>query len=395
MPCVLPVVLMKMKSLLKYKHDRALMIKSLTGSLAGNYAAFLSLAALLALLKAGGESVGWGFHFQNVTFLKLVVIALFLLTLHAFGILQFSLALQLKSEAHGVFWEGFISNAISALVALPCTAPFLGSAAAFAIQGSSEDLLLVFLAIGTGFSLPHIIAIGISEKTVAKYVMQCSDGERWSAGARIITHLMNYGVVVALLWMIFVIGGYYGGVWMLAAGALLMVAAICFKKNMNIVASFAVVALLAIPTKSPESTATTVRALHDGGDMCHYIEAEKIHQTIADAVAQTKVVIFSIDADWCLTCKSNRSRIFGDERLLKIIKNKNNNILCLGADITQKNDLLMDFIRRHGRIGIPFMMIFGPKAPDGLLLGEIPTVNDVLEAIVQASGRKADFYLDS
>ncbi|MDR3155489.1 MAG: hypothetical protein LBT90_00075 [Holosporaceae bacterium] len=393
MPCVLPVILMKIRSLLKYKHDKILMIKSLTGALAGNYAAFMALAMLLAFLKAGGESVGWGFHFQNVAFLKIVVIILFLLTIHSFGILQFSVSLRLKSEARGVFVENFISNWVSACVALPCTAPFLGGAAVFAIHGSIVDLFAVFLAMATGFSLPYLIVLVTTRNTREKSTEQHMASKWWNRGVEILTLLANYGVAMALLWMLFITSRYYGGIGMLMAGVLFISATICFKMKKNIIASIITATLLAVPTKSPESatgarTGECRKSVVDDytADVHCTIAAEKIRQTIASAVAQSKVVIFSIDADWCLTCKSNRSYIFGDQRIQEIMGNKSNKILSLRADMTKKNNILTDFIKNYGRIGIPFMVIFGPKAPAGILLSEMPTVDDVLDAIAIASG---------
>ena len=52
-----------------------------------------------------------------------------------------------------------MSGFIAAVLAIPCTAPVLGMVATFAIQGRIDELLLIFISIATGFSLPYIIGI--------------------------------------------------------------------------------------------------------------------------------------------------------------------------------------------------------------------------------------------
>jgi thiol:disulfide interchange protein len=220
-------------------------------------------------------------------------------------------------------------------------------------------------------------------------------GKRWSGLANMVTTLTNYGVAVALLWMMFIISRHYSSGGLLAASVLFCSAAVCFERGNNIIAFLITVALLAIPTKFPRSISCAKAESNAHGKSMMYAEgnkyvnvaANKIQKTIAAAVAQSKVVIFSIEADWCLTCKSNHSRIFGSERIQRMIKNKSNNILCLRADMTLKSDTMMNFIRSNGRVGIPFMMIFGPKTPAGILLGEIPTIDEVEDAIAVASGK--------
>ena len=54
------------------------------------------------------------------------------------------------------------------------------------------------------------------------------------------------------------------------------------------------------------------------------------------------------------------------------------------ADWTQPDKRIGDFLESHGRFAIPFNAVFGPSAPDGIVLPEILSVDGVLDAMKQA-----------
>jgi suppressor for copper-sensitivity B len=60
---------------------------------------------------------------------------------------------------------------------------------------------------------------------------------------------------------------------------------------------------------------------------------------------------------------------------------KNNNVKFIEADMTKKSDALMKFISNHNRVGIPFTIIYGPRAPNGILLNEILTSDALIKAV--------------
>lgn len=151
MPCVLPVILMKLRA---FKSKIGLI-----GSICGNFASFLVVIVGLIGLKSAGTLAGWGMHFQNTSFLVVAAIVLFFLTLYSFGIVHFTVSVMVKNSTKSIFWKNFISSIVATFIAIPCTAPFLGAAAAFAIQGTISQLVCVFLAISTGFSFPHIFVL--------------------------------------------------------------------------------------------------------------------------------------------------------------------------------------------------------------------------------------------
>lgn len=360
MPCVLPVILMKMRSLVASDKKNAIW-----GTIIGNYASFCTFAIFLILIKVTGESVGWGMHFQSLNFLKSVAVVLFILSLYSFEIISFPISVQIsESNNHRIFLENFISSIVASIIAIPCTAPFLGTAASFAIQGSAMEMMLVFVSIATGFSLPYIFALVIP-------ISMPQGIEKYS---RLVKTIANFGVVVTLIWILYLMIGHIGAKGILTYLALFVFTIILVIKKHYI---FAVICLI-------------LSFFIDNNDYYPMDFMEKsnknIERIIKDNLSESRIIIFNISADWCLTCKYNKINVLNNKEILKLIKEKD--ILYVEGDMTKKNDFLMKIIVDHGRVGIPFTIVFGPKARDGILLSEVPTVSELKEAISRASGEE-------
>ena len=49
------------------------------------------------------------------------------------------------------------TGAFAAILATPCSAPFLGTAVAFALAGRALDIAVIFTALGFGLALPYLV----------------------------------------------------------------------------------------------------------------------------------------------------------------------------------------------------------------------------------------------
>jgi thiol:disulfide interchange protein len=117
---------------------------------------FLCLAFLTLFLKNAGNQVGWGFQFQSPTFVMGMMLLIFLFALNLFDLfhLQFSTISNSKlAQAQTPFLEG----AFATLLATPCSAPFLGTALTYALSAPAPSLVLFYLVMGLGLSLPYLL----------------------------------------------------------------------------------------------------------------------------------------------------------------------------------------------------------------------------------------------
>jgi thiol:disulfide interchange protein DsbD len=162
MPCVLPVLSIKMLGIVKSAHDDARTIRN--GALAytaGVLVSFVALAAVVIALKAAGAAVGWGFQFQNPVFVMALLVVVWVFALSLFDLfmirapgMQAASAASAKRGLAGSFFSGVFA----VLLATPCTAPMLGAALGFAFAQSAPVILLSFLLVVLGLALPFLLA---------------------------------------------------------------------------------------------------------------------------------------------------------------------------------------------------------------------------------------------
>ena len=105
---------------------------------------------------------------------------------------------------------------------------------------------------------------------------------------------------------------------------------------------------------------------------------------IAHEVAAGRIVLVDVTAEWCLTCKINKSLVLDRGELAGAIES--GRVIAMRADWTRPDARIAAYLASFGRYGIPFNVVYGPKTPDGVALDEILTVSAVLEAISRAGG---------
>src|SRR3546814_5567191 len=92
MPCVLPVLSLKLLSAVGYGGaERGAIRRGFLASAAGILASFLLLAAGAVALKAAGVAVGWGIQFQQPIFLAAMAAVVVLFAANLWGLFEVGL----------------------------------------------------------------------------------------------------------------------------------------------------------------------------------------------------------------------------------------------------------------------------------------------------------------
>jgi suppressor for copper-sensitivity B len=104
---------------------------------------------------------------------------------------------------------------------------------------------------------------------------------------------------------------------------------------------------------------------------------------IKPAVEEGKTVVVDITADWCLTCKANKRLVIDQQDVEEALSGPN--ILRLQADWTQHNETISAYMRKYGRYGVPFNIIYGPGAPNGIILSELLSKQEIMRALAEAA----------
>ena len=99
-----------------------------------------------------------------------------------------------------------------------------------------------------------------------------------------------------------------------------------------------------------------------------------------------KLVFLDITADWCITCKANKRFVIERDPLATMLAELVNDrrLVMLQADWTRPNPQILAFLASHQRFGIPFNIIYGPAAPNGIVLGELLNARMVEQALTEA-----------
>jgi suppressor for copper-sensitivity B len=104
---------------------------------------------------------------------------------------------------------------------------------------------------------------------------------------------------------------------------------------------------------------------------------------IVSAVEDGKTVVVDVTADWCLTCKANKRLVLDQKDVEDALSAPN--ILRLQADWTQRSETIAAYLRKYGKYGVPFNIVYGPGAPNGIILNELLSKQEIMRALAEAS----------
>jgi suppressor for copper-sensitivity B len=380
MPCVLPVLSLKILSVVSHgggdrKHVRQSFLTTATGILFS----FLVLAGATIALKSFGVSLGWGVQFQQPIFLMFLVFLLTFFAVNLWGLFEIPLprflADRMDASYHPKLAGDFATGAFATLLATPCSAPFLGTAIGYALASGAADICAIFMTLGLGMTLPYL-AVALFPRIAT---MLPKPGA-WMVHLR---RLLGFALAATAVWLTWVLAAqitvkhaFIFGMFMVAIVLLLMLKKQGMKQQLITlgVVEICLMALLigfsgALAPKPPP-------------------EAERqwltYNQDALDAdIAEGKTVFLDITADWCLTCKANMKFTLTQDVVAQRLFHTD--IIAMQGDWTNPDPVITDLLHKNGRYGIPFNVVYGPGAPQGIVLPEILTQEVVLKALNKAS----------
>jgi thiol:disulfide interchange protein/DsbC/DsbD-like thiol-disulfide interchange protein len=199
MPCVLPVLSLKIFSFVKQggEDPRRIFRHGLVFA-GGILLSFWALAGLLVgLEKLSGQLVGWGaLQYQSPTFLAVMITVMFVMGLSMLGV--FEIGASLTGAGQGLATRGgyagsFFSGVLAVILATPCTAPFMGGAIAFALTEPAYITFGIFTVLALGLALPYLI---LSAKPAwLKFV------PKPGAWMETFKQLMGFAMLGAMVWL--------------------------------------------------------------------------------------------------------------------------------------------------------------------------------------------------
>ena len=389
MPCVFPVLSMKALSLVRMGHAVPQETRQ-SGLLytAGILVAFALAGGALVVLREAGQAVGWGIQMQfplvNLGLaLLMLAIALNLLGVFEFGVRAAGIGQDLTagSERKAAFFTGLLA----VVVATPCTAPFMAGALGYALVQPVPVALGIFLALGLGLAFPYLL---ISFVPSLGRIMPRPGP--WMATFR---SILAFPMLATAVWLFWILGKQLGA----SSMALGLLAAVFFAFSLwaygrvfgsthpwpwrGVAAAALVVTLFT--GASVEDYRIDPASLADGhtGTLGELTLEKFTPERVADYVESGQPVFVYFTADWCVNCKVNERVALASDKVGAAFRERG--IKVLEGDWTNQDPVITEWLRRHGRVGVPLYLYFpkGSSVAEAAVLPQILLPDIVIAAI--------------
>lgn len=400
MPCVLPVLTLKLYSVVGQQDITAAERRNAGLAYTGGVvASFLALALGVILMRTVFQlPVGWGFQFQYPEYVAALATIVFVFGLSLFGVFEVP-AFGADKAATASAKEGltghFLTGIFTTLLATPCSAPFLGTGMGFAFSLPSGGVMLFFAVAGLGLASPFLIIAFLPG--LMRFL------PKPGAWMETFKQLMGFTLVATTVWLVDVFGGLVGpdgvtgflafllaiglGSWAFGryggptesgqrqAGVFVVAVLVSGMAGWRFL-DFAVPEAQACGDTPTQSAASL--------DFEEHVPWQSFTEARVEELAGTTVFI-DFTADWCLTCKVNERTIIETTAVRSGMRE--HGVVPLKADWTRRDETITRWLQRYGRAGVPFYLVVpADRSAAPIPLGEVITPESVLEAFAEAGG---------
>lgn len=351
MPCVLPVVSLKVMSFVSIGGDdrRKTFLSGAFFSL-GIIVVFLVLASLAAFL-----GYGWGELFKRKEFLIAMTALVFALALSMFDVFTITLSFSgtsFSGKPKNIYLDSFGKGVIATFLATPCSGPFLGGTLAWTMMQPPTVIFTIFVFVGIGMALPYIFLAAWPSllKIIPKPGEWTIVFERIMGFLLLATVVYLLGIierndVVPMLWMLlFVLAAF----WQYGK----------YGSPLNAkITRYVSMALLIVLLLGGYWLAFQVQ----WGESIENREAASRPFTLNRIIQNSetgKVSLVQFTADWCPNCKVVERTSLYTEKVMQTLRENDAELLV--ADITRGNSEAEALMKKLGSRSIPFLAVFPP-----------------------------------
>jgi thiol:disulfide interchange protein DsbD len=376
MPCVLPVLSIKAVGLIESGENPARRRVHALMYTAGVLVSFIALGLIIISLKQA-----WGSQMQNPIVVAVLALIMLAVALSMSGVVQFGTSLgntgsSLANRSGPV--GDFFTGVLAVVVASPCTAPFMGTALAYAFAAPTINALLVFVALGVGLALPFL-AVGFIP-AVARWL------PRPGAWMETLKQVLAFPMYLAAVWLAWVLANQRGS----DAVGLLLVAAVMlamtlwwFERSRSRGAiSRALVAVLLVLAIAP---VYLLAKLPSGS--AHATTAEGVVAFTPARLAELRKagtpVFVDMTADWCITCKANEHTVLDTDAFRAQLKQTGT--VYMKGDWTNEDPDITAFLQQYHTPGVPLYVVFPRSGGAGRQLPTVLTASLVEQALAEAA----------
>ena len=378
MPCVLPVLAIKVLSLSKTNASAAERRGIGSAYAAGVLVSMLALALLVMGLRAAGSQLGWGFQLQSPVLVAGLSLLFTLIALNLAGLLEIrgnwsgNLAVQL---ARHPLADAFLSGVLAVVVAAPCTAPFMGASVGVAFTLPAWQGVLIFVFLGVGLALPFTLSAWLP--ATANWL------PRPGAWMQVLRQALAFPMWLTVVWLLWVFARQTSteaaALWL---AALVLFTGLVWSLSLTVhlrhwLSGFFIATLLSLVWLS--------QPLWQAGSDAQSTVAKSeeqwqswSEQKVQTALQQGQPVFVDFTAAWCVTCQVNKQSTLRNAQVLQAFADRN--VLLLQADWTRQDPAISKALTALGRSGVPVYVLHVPGKPPQVL-SELLSPDLVLRAL--------------
>lgn len=396
MPCVLPVISLKIFSFIQQAGEERgrIFLLGVMYTL-GVLASFLVIAVVM--VRTG---VAWGGFMQQPLYVILLAAVVLSFALSLFGVFEVRLpgfvenaagAASHREGPSGAFMNGLLATAL----ATPCTAPLLGPAVGVLVQMPPFVAGAGIMVAGLGLAFPYLLLTAFPN-----WLRFVPKPGKWMLTVK---QIMGFLLIATLIWLLWVLQFHVSSLTLIATLAFLAsVGFACWllgKLSLNASPATTLATWLAVGLVLVGGWMGSFNLLRSGP----LADAQPAQATSGDDGPQWapwrpgkaeelarsgKTVYVDFTAKWCLTCQTNKAAVLHREPVASRLKD--DDIALLIADFTSPNDEILKELRRFQRAGVPLNLVYPAGRPeDVIVLPEVLTASIVLDALDKAQGERS------
>jgi suppressor for copper-sensitivity B len=367
MPCVFPILSIKLMSVFSSEQKNARI--SFFTTAFGIIFSFILLGLIFLLLQYFKFSISWGMQFQQPYFLIFITLVIFLFMMNMFNQFEINLPSRISNFSllnnSNVYLKDFFNGFFATLMATPCSAPFVGTAITAAFTQNYLIGMNIFLFMGIGMSSPYLLIASFP-----KLVNFLPKPGKWMLYVK---YFMGLLLLATVIWLSNILLNFFNLSFLILSLILFLI--LSYRKKIsyfkNIITFAVVLGIFYLPS---------VKILQNNSAL-KYDEKwlDFFEVNINQLVDKDEVIFLDITADWCATCQFNKVNVLNSNKIIQLFKD--NNVFLVRADWTRPNQKVNIFLEKYERFGIPFNAFFSKNFPDGILLSELLSEKEILEAI--------------
>lgn len=411
MPCVLPVISIKVLSFVQQAKESRMRVLTLgLAFAAGIELSFIILGVLIVVL---GRTWGGLFQYPQVIIGLASAVTAFALSL--FGVFALfpprivgDLAGRVEGEGH---LSAFGMGLLATVLGTACTAPFLTGAVAIAARQPAVVGMLIFVTAGLGMGLPYVILA--AKPMWVRFVPKAGP---WM---RTFEHVMGFCLLGTVVWLLNPLAAQIGGYGLLLAILFLLLVSVavwlygkveygaaprrkatyyglaavvviggwwlCFQRWSSIPELVERQRTLMLGAWQPAPVGSRPSDEFAGvewkGDEIPWIPYTR--ERLRRAVDAGYTVFIDYTAEWCVNCKANEKAVINTQPVREAMKRLG--VLPFKADYTLPSREIAEDLKNFGSGGVPLYLIITAGRPENVIrLDEVLTPSALIGGLEKA-----------